>query len=312
MKELDPNGLEAELVDALRAALAFLPKAAEERLPPSARNIFEFNTNKYTLTLASDFNCGVTVAADNSSFAMVINYGLLYFYSRMTRVLFSRIQVRPVAPGEQPVFAHELELSLEATLDVMKRLLSSFWSEDLTSVPELPLEEDTEVLYRRFLLCGFRFAVAHEFAHVLMAVTPAVASYRDAGSAIVDDFLKQVPSSAMSDDTRRQIIAEWGEEFAADILGVELAAKAVSGPDDPPGMKWLEFHAAEWFFVMCDILWRYHMLKIGPLHLSSHPAPFMRLDIIRIHLNAKARDFDLTLKLQELARHMLDQACGTI
>jgi hypothetical protein len=301
MASIDKRSVSPEVLSIITAASDGLTQAVKRRRLSSVEaKIFDAK-NSFVLVLSSGFNCMVRFAPDRSSFQLAVNYGLFHFYREMTRMLFSRIAV--VSASQYGSGQHgNVDAPFDKTAEAAKELMSGFWQAKIRKPRELTLEEGSQLLFNLFLKLGLRFSIAHEFGHVMLEVSEEGRKYKAAGERVVTDFLSQAPDTSISPEARKRMVNDWGAEFAADILGLELAAQCE--PED--SFKWFQLYASEWFFTMCDMLWRFYSKKHGPLTLTTHPAPFMRLDILRNHTNASARPQDFTEGLKPLIKAILE------
>ena len=298
MADIDERSIDPQVRSIITAASNGLEEVVKKRLRPTESKIFD-GKNDFFLVLSSDFNCMVRVAPNHSKFQLAINYGLFHFYREMTHMLFSRISVMSES---QHRAGHKtnVEVPFDVTVGVAKQLMQAFWSGKIDKFHDLPLEQATKNLFHVFLTSGLRFALAHEFGHVMLEISDEGRKYKTEGEKVVSDFLSQVPNQNMPAAVHNQMIRDWGTEFASDVLGLELAMQTEDGP-----YKWLQMYAAEWFFTMCDMLWKYYSKMHGSIKLSTHPPPVMRLDILRNHTNAATRRIDLTEALKPMINDIL-------
>ena len=178
-------------------------------------------------------------------------------------------------------------IPFEETVEVARVLMEAFWQEQLPDdelIPDLDLGEGEEGLYKVFLERGLRFSIGHEFGHVLLDTS--------------QDWRKQ---------DRQEIIGNWGTEFAADRIGLELSVDIEKDKDKD--FRFFQVQAAEWLFVLCDALSRYgtKVRRETPGLQGTHPPSYIRLEHLRDVAGSSRLRHDLGPHLKTLADRILSE-----
>lgn len=277
----DEFEVEPDLRSAINASLVGLIPAAISKVRGDEAAIFSSERNGFFCVLTSEVNCSVVLSNDLHRFDLVLNIGLAKFYKEMTRMFCTRIELVSESEWKSRAAAQsDSEISFEETVEVAKVLMEAFWRKEILTpdiIPKYELEETYERLHKISVTQGIRFATAHEFGHVILAVSPSNARYRLDGERVAEHLLQQVPN--LSDKTRDKTIQKWGQEFAADRIGLELSLEA----EKTPALKVFQLSAAEWFFVMGNMLWHYYTKTCDKSVnvLGTHPPFHIRLEHLR-------------------------------
>jgi hypothetical protein len=272
-REEDEPEIEPELQSFLDRAMDGLIQGAIDELAPDEGAIFKSDENSYAIVLTSNFNCSIDIAPDDSRYALYMNLGLAKFFKEMTRMLFSRINVVSESQWESGTPTPDA-IPFEETVEVARVLAEAFCEKQLPApgaVPPFNLGEQSQYLYEDYVVRGLRFALAHEFGHAKLAVSPGHSPYRERGEQVAEHLLKQATDLANTD--RKKLIEKWGEEFAADQIGLELG---------------MEVEAKE-------------NLRTS----ESHPPPHIRREHLRSLNRSSERRHDLGEALQRLVDQIL-------
>ena len=202
-------------------SFAGLDKAAVQLFGTEFCRIFQSEANVFQFALAPDFNCGVVVASDQASFSVTLMLGLVRFYEEMTRMILSR------AEGEDVEFAE--------TVAYARVLFESFWSGQLPPAHlrrRFRLSMKTEPLCFQCVRRGIKFAVAHEFGHILLdlsqgrSASPSLSALRRIAR---DSALIGADSPrGLSATQRSAFVPAWSDEFAADSIGLALCHEVLA------------------------------------------------------------------------------------
>lgn len=180
------------------------------------------------------------------------------------------------------------------TIDRTKRLLDAFWEgtichDDVCSATRL---SQNQVSFAGLLMhLGERFVIGHEFGHAIMWIqsskesSPFVdllkwtRSWARFYSAEILDWLGNCSrSEEVVDWEIGDFVEHWGEEFAADILGANMALRSAHNVKDSVAGFW----AIEALLVMFHMLESHYRNLMGyDLPLNSHPYSRLRLTMIR-------------------------------
>lgn len=305
VKEIAESEVEPEVMAAIHQASKGIKDAACRMVGGPHRAIFNTDENLYALVLSSDFNCAVSIGVDRSSFRLGINLGFARFLNELTKMLFSRIVVlskSQLKSGDHPPGD---AIPFEETAEAAKAMMEAFWTREIAAhntIRESQLPEQTAMLYWRFLVQALRFSIGHEFGHVIIEISPSGREFREAGESIAEGLLQQLPAHWLTQDTRSTLTKDWGCEFAADHLGLQLALDA----ETTETFKDFQLYSVQWFFVLCDALWKYYAKTRGSISVGSHPPPHLRLGHIRALSGAEKRKLDMTDGLQKIIDNILE------
>ncbi len=269
------------------------------------RKIFDSTDNLFAIVLTTDFNCKVRIASDLSHFDIAINLGFLRFYNEMSKMLLSRINVISETEYKSKKYKRNKGLSFEQTVAIARTHLEAFWNNELpkhNSVSVNDLDDGTAHFYRLILVQGLRFSIAHELSHIIFKISPKNRTYLESGQNSVKLILKDVPTHMFKEKWLSDIIENWGHEFAADHLGLELAINT----EKTEIYKEFQFFAAEWLFILMDMLWRYYAQKHGGITLTTHPAPFMRFERLKNSVNPSQGIINALPTLQDMVKKIVE------
>ena len=304
MAEEPPEGrLDPELREVVLNALGSLIRTARTRLGPNDGRIFASENARVAFIVTAKFNCAVRVH-HHRLFELGVNIGLLEFYRELSRMLCSRINAVSESEWKSGAANSDSGISFEKTVEVARALAEAFWNERMPEpgiIPEYELAEQQELLYRPILSLGLQFVLGHELGHVIMETSSRGAEHRDAGRR----FAREVLGTPHRDPNENGRVEDWGTEFAADQLGLELGLEG-----SEPVFKVFQRSAAEWFFVVCDILLRYRLGQTGDsIAADTHPPPHVRLRYLRDVFGSSSSRHDLGGHLRFLAEKILLELC---
>lgn len=214
------------------------------------------------------------------TFEIDINLGLMLFTHEMVKLFASRVGV--MGDDERPV--ETPEIPFESTVSIAKRLMKAFWHGTFLEEQGFELIElsDTQVLISSGLLHDAEcFVVGHEFGHIVIHISPRKVSELDLGITTVRSILVDVPE--LSEIEKNQLAQKWGEEIAADIIGLQLS---LVRKNDLTG-KIVAYSAAQLVFIMQNMLETFYektAQKSPPL--GDHPPAQFRFNCLRSILSA--------------------------
>lgn len=311
--EHDLHDAARELLPVIQAASENLDEVAAAFVKDDQCPIFSSERNQFFIILSTQFDCKVHISEDRSRFSLALNLGLVKFYDEMARMLFSRI--RTISESEAKIGAIEAQdtgVPYNHTVSAAKTLMECFWEQRLPQpdqTPGLDLSESNLRLYRVLLPMGVKFALAHEFAHVILDVAPSKKKYQDDGEMLATELLKDF--NFPQPDVRERRIKYWGLEFAADRIGFELSIAATKkGKED--FFAWFQWSGIELFLQTCDMLWRYHLATRGRSIevLGRHPPFHIRLNMLRRAFGIGQREVDIGAAFKKLIDMILADTCG--
>lgn len=216
------------------------------------------------------------------SFTIHLNHGLLMFLHKICKLFTSAARVVD-SSGEE-----DTKIPWERTVEVARKLLDAFWSNTIMDVYGFGLADLSRKQLRAtsaMLTYMERFAVGHELGHVCAHITTDPIPEAVAGGVLAKMFAGHL------DDIH---VADWTEEFTADLVGVRLVLKSCTDDEE----RTLAYGAVEGFFVLLNLLEGYYEKKYGrALELGTHPPARLRLQALRrvkISCDDKASSDDKT------------------
>lgn len=265
------NGLEdmaKEMLPHVALGLGIKQDALEKRLLGlGVKEIPEVNGRTHT----SD---------DWKTFGIDINLGLMLFTHEMVKLFATRLGVMDDDgnPVETPA------IPFENSASTTKRLMKAFWDGNLVEEQGFELMElsETQVLISSGLLRDAEcFVVGHEFGHIVIHTSPRKVSELELGMTTVRKALASAPE--LSETTKNLLAQEWGEEIAADLIGLQLS---LVRKDNLSG-KILGYSAAQLVFIMQSMLETfYEKTRQESPPIGSHPPAQFRFNCLRSILNA--------------------------
>jgi len=291
----------AELLSARNQALAdiagrLLPVVAGK----IARNVEEARENFKGVVLyhSSELNGFVDFfGVDNKDYRINISDGLTQYFHHMTKLWATRVDFLGI---------HEPKIPLDKVVAFAQSIMTTFWEGAspygvIKNIPMLEMDRASANFMMHVNFYQLLFLMAHEFGHVVIRFAPqTVQSLVDYGKmqsrSVLQDDIYRLPQFAGFD--REDLVRSWGEEFAADMIGVDLALAAPMADIYPElnsddiavvgiGILW----AVAMLFVMQSMLESFYEKKKGQLPPTyDHPFSTVRLALFRVLCAQNAPD----------------------
>ena len=215
---------------------------------------------------------GQTITMDRwQTFEITLNLGLMVFFHQMATVFASSVTFT-----DDEGLRKETKIPFIKTKEVALNLMNAFWEQQLLKPGEGTFHLD-ELSYEQgalgggIVLCMEDFVIAHEFGHVMIHLKPIDADFI---LNYVSDELEQYSPGPFS-----EIRNQWSEEFAADLLGLNLLLNAV--PQSDMG-RILSYGGVELVFILEDMLEEFFEKTFNQSYpAQSHPYARMRFDFLR-------------------------------
>ncbi len=211
-----------------------------------------------------DPNGYVSSADQWKTFRITINSGLMMFLHQMAKMASSVVGVM-----DDKGIKEKTKIPFSKTLEAARALMEAFWTYQLRPGLTFWLGDlsENQVLFSSMMLVNMeRYAVGHELGHVACRLNGRVDDLR-AGRSI----------AALMKDLAREHEEDWGEEYAADIIGLRLLMELQ--PSDM--MRLTAYGSAELFFILLDMLEKYRMKTRGRVELGTHPPAELRFAVLR-------------------------------
>jgi len=209
---------------------------------------------------------GYVHTSDNwKTFRITLNSGLLIFLHQMSKLVSSVVGIM----GDEGV-KEKSRIPFPKSLEVARFLMEAFWSERLRPGLSFALSDlsKNQVLFGAMMLVNMeRFVVAHELGHVSCFLSAGPLEEFSAGQVMA----KLTRSLAQHHE------ADWAEEFAADLVGFRLVIEAQNSDT----MRMTAYGAIELFFILLDMLEKFHIKKRGPVPYRTHPPSELRFHALR-------------------------------
>lgn len=234
---------------------------------------------------------GYVITTDGwHSFEIRLHWGLLDFLYKMSVMFAATIGL---SDDGDPVV--EPKLPLHETQATLVRLVNAFWDGTLVDTRTIPTKDlaDHQMYLGAFLYSqSRRFVVAHELAHVILALGSPHIQERAAGIALARQAVSlagethrarwRLPRLARTQD--EGVLESWAEEISADLIAVKLLVDGAKTPLEAV----LRWSAVDWLFVVQELL-------------EDRPAPATRSSTTRAgtHPSSRAR----RAAMRHAARH---------
>ncbi len=215
---------------------------------------------------------------DDGRFEVIVYRGLGVFLWKLLALITSRCQF---TRHEQVV--EDISSTEQEVVTRFSRLLDEFWSTDFGYDEALlgwRLQEAQWDFCNDITKSALTFAVAHEFGHILLNAASTSTNILEAkkhGMAMAEMTLRDCPRT-WSEGEFEKTVAHWGEEFAADVIGLRLNLHLVRDP-----RIWsYRFTGAQFFMISVLALEDYETRVGESLAFSgTHPLADFRLTVMR-------------------------------
>ncbi len=251
----------------LQAALA----AMESELRPHLLKHCGASETTYTrgfrgidVRFTDDPNGFVSTGDGWKSFRITINSGLMLFLHQMSKLVSSVVGVM-----DDHGIKETTKIPFSKTVDAARSLMEAFWTQQLRPGLSFWMGDlsDSQNIFSAMTLANMeRFVVGHELGHVACHLNPRLDDLR-AGRSI----------AALMKNIAGKHGADWGEEYAADIVGMRLVIE-LQGSDM---MRMTAYGAVELFFILLDMLEKYRIKTGGPAEFGTHPPSELRFAVLR-------------------------------
>lgn len=233
---------------------------------------------------------GFTFSSDNwKTFEIRLCKPLMLFFYQMSKLLVSRME----GWDDKKVYKRS-PVKPKETISLTRKLMRSFWEDNELIIlkKELPIERFNKDQYAIIgnLITGTEcFCVAHELGHVSMKLCSTNLTELEDARAKAANLLET--AYEVSGRDKEIVVGNWAEEFAADLIGLELSTNAQAFNI----MKEFAYIGAESTFLMIDMLEDYYKKSTGVYPpIDTHPPGKARI----LNLRSTVSNPDLTLALQ--------------
>lgn len=283
-----------------------IKNAADELLPYAANEIGvnedELRKRFLGIRLVDEpaVNARTHFSEDKKTFKITVYVGLMMFFYKMVRLFASRVGIMDDSgPIEKP------KIRMDKTVAMVKSLMAAFWKDPVDSEGILAEESidilslsDSQIKWSGIILSEVeRFTIAHELGHVVINMRKF--NHRDIPDLQIGrTFARNIPN--IPDDW----IEGWAEEFAADLIGLNLSLK--HGKDNITRIH--IYSAADWGLLQFLMLETFYEKKTHKSYLNdTHPPANYRIAGLRIEAEKSnpPQVFQLAEACEDLADKIL-------
>lgn len=245
---------------------------------------------------------------DRDRFSVIVNLPLMLFFWRMAKLWSTRVAPMeiPGHPREEAVF------SFEATVRMAEKLMTAYWQgrrNEGETVSLLRLSQSQTAFAGTICHYGERFVVSHELGHLVARdVCDGVSDLLDWAMLQARMFLSSLlrkypdwPRGANEED----LVQRWGEEYAADLIGMHLVLDATESDFDRINTYW----SVELTLITFGMLEEFCFSRDGG-HLpplTDHPFSACRLAMLRsfVHSPTHPEVLDILRFVENMSREIL-------
>jgi len=267
--------------EALAGIDKLIMEIATELIPIAAKKIkikideFDKRLKKVGMIKNTEVN-GFVRSSDNwESFEIFFNFGLMLFLPAMIELFTRRTGIMENGhPIEIP------DIHIDKTVRMAEKLMKAFWEKKVVTVANTDFTDLTESQY--FLTAFFvryseAFIMAHEFGHVVVKISSSKVEELEFGRKISESILGKIPE--LDHKTKNQLMQKWAEEFAADLVSLNLLSNLQGSFRD----KVLIYTAVEFVFIIHGMLEKYHKILYNrDIPIGTHPPSKFRLQTLRL------------------------------
>lgn len=242
-----------------------------------------------TIDMEAEINAHLQQFADGS-FTVKVHAPLISFVWQCSKLWSTRVSVMATEEYEGEITT----VKFVKTFESIKRLMDAFWQGTIcnSNTFDIPQLSQNQINFALILtLLAERFILGHEFGHAIIRLNSKeglnhfeeILDWTRHWSRfytleIIDRLGNSIKSHELTNWGINDFADHWGEEFAADNLGMHMALKSAQDIKDSVAGFW----AIETLLIMFHLLESYYpYLKGYDLPLNPHPYSKLRLTMIR-------------------------------
>lgn len=292
---------------------------AEQLIPPAAVKIgiktdeLKSRIKKVSVIKNTEVN-GHAYSSDNwKTFRIEINSGLMMFLHHMVKLFVSGAGVAEIeASGRVKKVLERSSISFEKQVSVANNLMKAYWDNALEKQRGfyfMDLSNNQIKIGGGLLHNAEHFAVAHEFGHIIIKTSSQNINELNVGLEMMRRISSDIP--ALTNNNVIDVIVQWGEEIAADIIGMQLLLEVIK--EDL--RKILSYTAIELVFIvqhMLDTFYEKYYAK--PRLYNMHPPAYLRLIALRSLLRDSnpSQLFHGGMAFEQIANSIIKEAFSTM
>lgn len=272
------NRLHQHIIDEAKQMMPYVAERSKIR-----KDVLERRLSNIRMVMQPDVNGFVTSSDDWETFEIGINYGLMIFFHKIITLFSSRSCLTSIWGNGRPIDYPKQQI--ESIIPLARGLMQAFWQGTVLDAPWLHIGElnNNQIgIWSALLTRAERFVIGHEFGHIVIRISPTKASEFDLGIELCKAFVTS-KISKMNEHEKNLLERGWGEEIAADLIGLELSLYLANDHNT----RIFTYSAIELVFIMNKMLESFYKKIMGTdPPLDIHPPSSLRLNCMRTIVEA--------------------------
>ena len=204
-----------------------------------------------------------------------MTFGMMMFLHKILKVFASRVHFM----DENGQIGEAEAIPFQKSAEMCRKLLSAFRKGTLLheiGFKVSDLSEEQIAFSENMLMRCERFAIGHEYGHVMSRLAPRPLPEIASAVATTKALLPQLGELTAAEEEKT--VELWPLEIGADLIGVRLSLML----EDSNRGRVLQVGAAELFLILMRMVEEFHIKELGRIPLNvTHPPGRFRLAALR-------------------------------